>query len=580
MAQLEQIVSPLAVYSENILPISAMFEETATINQAGSSAITVSQISTSSFEGNKCINVFGNTDAALFLNKTFNFGSDITAIAKRTGSHIFSLKLKNNTVFATDVSMTLTAYLYVNGLLVQTYTTPLVLGAANVDNWITLAQSFNLNAGDVWNMTFEAIIPPAVEPNANISIDLDGFKLENDDRFLGIPSVYSFPREKNNIPNNFVIVSELTDLPVPVTSVITLASNTSYYFVNKVDLASNKLVLSNGTIIRGTSSINAGIQNGGMPLISTFGGCSINDISIENNGQVFSINSTPSTDNIFINDCTFLNCTALGTVTNVASLIFSNCSLINCGSLNVGTGGTVGTFAIDNSACIPINTVNQFVIPATATISRRIRITNTSFTLDNVAAAFNVSASATIPDEKWIISLCNFIGTSANYFDGGINHTSNKSLFINNTGITNTTVKGQAYMQANATATVIGSPSTFVKVAGTTTAGTLSKYLMPVSNRLTCDAAIRRDFLVVCQISFTSTNNQNVEFGFFDSTLGGIRPASRIIQNTGGAGIPQALAIFAEISHIQGDYIELHVANNTAANNVTVSSMNYIITEV
>lgn len=578
MANLIQIDNLIADYSENLLPSPAVFDENTDIFYSGSG--TVSLASNVSYDGAKSVNLFCNTDAFVVSTVLFNFNNDIKKVVTKTGNYIFSLKLYNGTVSTNSLNVTVKVNLYVNTVFVDSFTNTFDTGTFSRNSWTTFAQSFALNANDEVNFTFEFDAPTSPEPNPNVNLYFDGLKLEHDDRSLGIPTIYSLPVSKNNIPSTLVLVSELGDLPVPIASVITLKANTSYYFTKKVDLLANRIVFSAGSVIRGTSSLNAGIQNGGIPLITSTGSVAINDISIENNGQVFNVNSNASTDNVFINDTSFFGCTTLGDVTNVASIIFSSCSLINCGTLNLATSGTIGTFGVQNSACVPINTINQFTIPATATIARRIRVTNTSFTLDNVAAAFNISASATIPDEKWILSLCNFIGTSANYFDGGINHTSNKSLFLNNTGITNTTVSGQAFMQANATATVIAAPSTFVKALGTTTAGTLSRYLMPVSNRLTCDAAIRRTLLVVCQISFTSSNNQNVEFGFFDSTLGTIITASRIIQNTGGAGIPQAIAIFAEISHIQGDYIELHVANNTSATNVTVVSMNYIITEV
>lgn len=213
MAQFEQITSPLAVYSENILPISAMFEDTVALSQAGSSAITVSQINTDSYEGSKCINVFANTDTALLLSKTFNFGNDIAAIAKRTGQHIFSLRLQNKTVFATDFNFQFNAYLYVNGLLVQIYTNVVTMGAANIDNWLTFGQSFNLTAGDLFNMTFEVLVAPAADPNPNISVNFDGFKLEFDDKFLGIPSVYSLPKDLFVKKSDILISETQWDVP-------------------------------------------------------------------------------------------------------------------------------------------------------------------------------------------------------------------------------------------------------------------------------------------------------------------------------------------------------------------------------
>ncbi len=67
-----------------------------------------------------------------------------------------------------------------------------------------------------------------------------------------------------------------------------------------------------------------------------------------------------------------------------------------------------------------------------------------------------------------VLDTVNFSGGGT--YLAGLNHTSNDSLFINCTNITNTAVNGQLYMQGNATATVVSATNTFYKVLGTTTA--------------------------------------------------------------------------------------------------------------
>lgn len=379
---------------------------------------------------------------------------------------------------------------------------------------------------------------------------------------------------------DFVVVRTMADFPTPVGDLITLGPNITYFIVRSIDTLGKRFQLLNGSVIAGASSITAGVYSSvalSGPMFTSTSTVDMKNISIESGSSAaFDFDGTSGNENFYINNCTFTNCSTLGQAIDYSSIIIDSCSFTNCGNLRLD--GTIGTFAINNTLGIPNPAYSLITVLGSCTISRRIRITYSSFILDGTSAAFDVSASATLPDESYLIDTCNFSGASSNYLLG-ITHTSNKALFVNNKGITNTIVIGQAYMQANGTATTIGTSGTFVKVAGTTTAGELSKYLH-TSNRLTCDAVIRRKFLVQCQLSFTSTNNQNCEFGFYDSTISGIRAASRTTQNTGGAGVASNISMFAVINHAQGDYLEIHCTNNTSTASITVVSMNYIISQI
>lgn len=379
------------------------------------------------------------------------------------------------------------------------------------------------------------------------------------------------------LTGSFQIIQSLTDLPTPVAGVITLAADTTYYFINKLDMLTNRFILSQGTVLRGASSVNCGIENGSTPLISSNYQLDINNFSVTNSTYVFLVDSNPLTDNAYISNVTFTGCDYLGSFKDLSSVIFTSCSFIDSGDLEFG--GTIGTLAIDNCLGIPQDSTRMIHVLSTCTITKRFRVTYSSFVVNLAATGIDVNASAIIPDESYILDTCNFSGTSSFYL-GGLDQTSNKALFSNCKGINNTSVIGQAYMQGNAAATVIAAPSTFVKVAGTTISGSNNSKYLHSNNRLTCDAAIERKFLVICQLSFTSGNNQACEFGFYDSTIPGIRPASRTVTTTSGAGVSENVSFTSVISHNQSDYIEVHAANNTAATNITVTSMNFIITEI
>lgn len=574
MADLIQIDKCVGEYSENLFPISAIFDGETTIIDSGAGSVV--EFPSISFEGDNSVKLFCNTSAVSDSSTVFNFSNDIITDVTKTGSYIYSFKLYNGTVSTDTLNVVVKSYLYLNGFLTETFEITIDAGTFSRDTWTTVAQSFNANASDSVNFTFEVIVPMSPEPNPNVELYFDGLKLEFDDKFLGVPSVYSLPIGKNNIPSNFVIVAKLADLPAPIANVITLKPNTTYKFTNIIDMGLNRLVFGSGTVLQGTSSQNAGMINGGSPLITSINSLDINSISISNNAQVFSVNSNSSSDNIFVNNSTFTNNTTLGTVQNLSSVIFQACSLSNNGNFNFD--GTIGTMAMDNCLVIPSNTNTGLRFLSTCTITRRIRLESSSFVVDGTAVGVDVNALTTIPDERFVMDNVNFSGTSATYL-GGLNHTSNKSMFRLCTGVINTLVIGQMYMQGNATATVIVAPSTFVKVAGTTIAGELSKYIH-ATNRLTCDAIIPRRFLVQCVMSFSSGNNQVCEFGFFDSTIAGVRVPSRVIQTTSGAGVAENVVMFAIINQDQADYIEVWCSNNTSATNITVNSLNVIISQI
>lgn len=380
--------------------------------------------------------------------------------------------------------------------------------------------------------------------------------------------------------SEFVIVRTMSDFPVPVGDVITLGPNITYFITTTINTLGKRFVLMTGSVIAGSSSVNAMIYSSvalsGAMFTST-GDIDMKNLKIDSGSSaVFAFDGNAGTEVTFISNCTFVNCSSLGTVKDYSAFIIDSTTFSACGTLTLD--GTIGTFGINNTLGIPTSTVPLFKVLSTCTISSRIRVTYSSFILAGTSNAFDISTSATIPDESYLIDTCNFSGASANYLVG-VSATSNKALFTANKGITNTVVIGQMYMQANGTATTFSGASTFTKVLGTTTSAELSKYLH-TTNRLTCDATIRRKFLVQAVISFTSTNNQNIEFGFYDSTLSGIRQPSRIIQNTGGAGIAQTVTLNSVINHAQGDYIEMHIANNTSTSSATVVSMNIIISQI
>jgi hypothetical protein len=135
-------------------------------------------------------------------------------------------------------------------------------------------------------------------------------------------------------------------------------------------------------------------------------------------------------------------------------------------------------------------------------------------------------------------------------------------------------------MQNNATTTPIAVAGTLYKVLGTTLASVDNSKYLHSNNRLTNDASVSRKYLIQCNLSFTSGNNKVCEFGFYDSKLAAVRTPSRTKSTSNGSGRAENISFNCVVSHSIGDYLEIFCANNTDTTAVTVTDMNFVITEI
>ena len=134
-------------------------------------------------------------------------------------------------------------------------------------------------------------------------------------------------------------------------------------------------------------------------------------------------------------------------------------------------------------------------------------------------------------------------------------------------------------MTGNATATTIAATGTFVKIAGTTTASSVNqKFSTATTQRATYTGSFTGTFRAVAFASMTSGNNQTLRMRM--AVNGTTIPESNTIFKTTGSGEASAVGCQAIGALNPGDYVELFVANDTAATNVTVSDLNFTITRL
>jgi hypothetical protein len=371
-----------------------------------------------------------------------------------------------------------------------------------------------------------------------------------------------------------VFVQSLSDLPTPVSGVITLLQKTCYYFLTDIDLLGSRIVCEQDVVILGTSSENCSISSTGLalPLITTVYTLVIRHITFTAS-FVFDIDGFGNICALDWTGVNFLNCAVVGTIKNFSNFVYDKGAFLNSADLTFD--GNADTIAINNSLLSLAG--DGITIAATCIISRRFRITYSSVVVHSTFTGIKVDVLATIPVESFILDTVNFSGLGT--YVTGITVTSNKSLFENCKGIANTSVNGQLYMQGNATATVIPNTTDFVKVAGITIPSPDNSKYLHSNNRLTNDAVIERRFLVMATISFTAGTNNECEFGIYDSTITGIRPDSAKATTASGGGRVESVKIMSLISHSQGDYVEVWCRNTTTTTNITVESLNVIVIE-
>ena len=388
------------------------------------------------------------------------------------------------------------------------------------------------------------------------------------------------------VPQEFSFISTKADFPEPVDGVITLEDNYTYFVTDTVDLQGDRLVAGQNTTILGGSSENSRIKSTGIAtdvaLLSSNYSIPLRNVTFE---APYAINldatgyGTQALDWFGVN---FTNCAKVGIISSYNNFIFLDGAFLNSQDLTFdGTTGTIGFNQCLFSADFGIGgNRNILNLADTLNVTRRFRSTVNSFVVPSGFTGINVEEGVTIPDEAFILDTCNFSGPGG-YLNGTItDNTGLKALYKDNRGVPNSFVIGQIYMQDNVTQTSIASTDTWVKVAGITTdSGEIAKFIAS-DNRLTCNAAIEREYNVTCTLSFRCEASDDVKFGFYDSLQEDVRTASTI-KHSSSAGELHHVTIVDLISQFpRNEYVEVHCKNLDSTTPITVEYMNLIVHEV
>ena len=376
----------------------------------------------------------------------------------------------------------------------------------------------------------------------------------------------------------FVLVESLSDLPTPISGVITLSGGYTYLFLKHIDLLGSRIVCGQDTVIVGWSSENCSITSTGLSsstaLITSVYSLPIRSISFTH-GLVFDLQGDGTTTALDWFGVNLLNCASGGTIKDYTNFVAGDSALLNSGGFTFD--GTIGTIAFSNCLFDVASTKTAINVLSTCTITRRLRIIYSSFVILSGETGIDFSTSASVGDEKYILDTCNFSGGGT--YTTGVTYTENKALFVNCVGIPNTSTKGFMYMLNNVTDTTIGAgnANVWLKALGTTTSGTNSKFTH-TTNRLTYNGAFVSSFLVTINATVRSGSvNQNISIGVAKN--GTIIAESEGIIRTSTANAEHGGSTQAVLEMSSTDYIELFV-RNTSVSDIRVSDFNFNVIKI
>jgi len=380
--------------------------------------------------------------------------------------------------------------------------------------------------------------------------------------------------------SKYETIDSLEALPEPIGGVITLAPNKAYKFVGDVDLLGNRIVTSGTTGIKGTTSETSSLTSTGLSpaeyLVTTDYRMPMRNILIKDVGRAVGVNLLgASTDTNLALDweaVNFSGCTTNARCGDIDNFNMTNSAVLGSGSIQFF--GDVGTIGLDGSIFIGDGGAYSMIdIESTASISRRFRSIYSAMVAPGSTTAINFDVSATVDNQGYILDTVSFTGGGT--YLSGVDSTSNKALFSNCTGISNSSEISQYYMNNNATVTSIGSVGVPVKIAGTTTSAAITSKFTNTDNRATYIGSQTKIFKITATLSVSSGNGHQV--GVYIAKNGVELSDSEIYGTTNAAGRVENVVVqtFTELS--ENDYIEIFTENNTSSTDITATDLNVTV---
>lgn len=376
-------------------------------------------------------------------------------------------------------------------------------------------------------------------------------------------------------PTNYFFVESVSDLPEPIGGVILIPANATVFFSGVVDLAGARLECEANVCILGGSSENSRIISTGLSgqLITSQYSIPIRSITLEAD-TIFNLDagelSGQAIDWFGVN----LVSPNVGRIANYSNVIMTDCALLN--AANLVFDGTINTIGFSQCLFQGADGQRTIIGAPTLTIARRFRAIYSAFVTPNDATGIDMSASATVPTEGYILDTINFTNIGNGQSISGVPANDNKTLFVNCVGVNNSSAIANYTMANNATPTDIVSQSTPVKVSGVTVGDPITSKFVLTNNRATYAGGVVRNFFISAVATVVAAA-QNLQVGLY-VTKNGVTIDSSEIYGTTNANFraePVYVQAFATLS--PGDYIEIWAENGTNSTDITVSFLNVAI---
>lgn len=387
------------------------------------------------------------------------------------------------------------------------------------------------------------------------------------------------------------VIKSVADFPTPVGNLITLLSGIVYHIDGEVDLGVNSLVIpTSGCSI---SSLNGARDIGILkstedsytmfvsPVASYSGNVVIGGITLTASGagsKVFDLTNAENGSALDIVDTNFVSCTSLGELTDYRQLLFNNIGFIFITEGLTFSGNWSGGIAVLTTIAVgfPANTL--FKEGTSLVIAGGVRSDINFLSVNAASVLFDFQESNITADGG--MSLTN-MRTVADDAIPNLAGSSVKARYRDCSGIRNTYVGG-AYSWNVAAATVIASPSTFVKAAGTTTYTDLQWMTGLTDNAITHDSDLSIEYSIKGSLSVSGTNNDIVGLKVrkWDNLLSSYSDVSAVFSGTMNAsGRVENLTFFGSARLIKGDRLEMWIENQTGGRNATIVAGGAVMVE-
>jgi hypothetical protein len=389
------------------------------------------------------------------------------------------------------------------------------------------------------------------------------------------------------LPSSVVYISSVSDFTNSTNDIIYFDEGKTYIITTHVDLNGKKIVTNGVCNMLGLSSETTSLTSTGLgvgvPLISSEYTIVIENITIKDVDTGLDIDGNTRPVALDWENVNFSNVPNIGVINTCDNFIMDTCAFL--GAQGMKFTGTIGTVGVNNTLLQGLGSSGNIIeLDENCIITRRFRIIYSSFVAFGSTIAINVSALAIIPIEAYILDTVNFSGGGT--YVSGTNNTSNKSLFINCIGITNTSSLATMYMKLNAIQTVLPLVNQRVAMEGVTEVnGINQRFAHDLSNNaLEYTGVISKVFHILATFTIAPAQN-NQKYGIYIGVNrgGAIDPdldrisESEVYINTPQSGRADAASVQALITLNEGDKVYMILQNVSSDANVTVEFLNMVI---